>query len=307
MINELRQEIAIVLFKLSPVVKKYPVLNKVLLTAGFGLLYDKFIAYYAENSKEVCFEADINGTKIKILDGSYRLEYYRRNLCGITYEPAFARTLTNLLNEITSPTFVDIGAHIGYFTVYAGNLLGKRGRVISIEPNEYYYGFLSRNVEFNGLRDNVQTFQIALSNKSGKANTGGDEGRDSIESDSGDIEVMTLDKLCEIEKIKPDIIKIDVHGAEYKVLSGMPNILNNCVNHLFIEVHPVHFLQGFNIKDIIDLFDTKKFELLELIGTWRMNDWMIKGGEDEGKIVPISEDFLNPDEHKMLYVRRRFI
>lgn len=209
------------------------------------------------------------------------------------HEPALVRMLNKLFTENNSATFVDIGAHIGYFTVYAGNMLGKRANIISIEPNQDYHRQLLKNIELNRLQENTKTFQIGLSNKVGKAYMGGWEERDIIESDMGSIDIMTFDQLCKSAGIKPDIIKIDVHGAEFKVLSGMIHTLDNQVKHLFLETHTEDLMQGFNIPAVINFFDSTKFELFKL------NDFRNSMSDE---IVPIGDD-LHAD--MMIYIRRR--
>lgn len=296
MSDSIRQKFQFGLFKLALTVKESPLLKRVLNSAGLGSAYRKFNRNNARNSREVFFDADIYGTRIKIIDGSHQCEYFREYSFGTMYEPAFTNILTLVLRQAASPTFVDIGSHIGYFTVYAANLLGDRCKVISVEPNQEYYSYLKRNIELNDLGSNVMTFPIALSSKPGKASIGGYEGRDSIESDTGDIDLVTFDKLCETEGFDPDIVKIDVHGAEYKVLAGMPGMLANGIKHLFIEVHPVKLMQGFTIRDILELIDERKYELMEL------TDYATASG---GNLRPVDDDFINSDEHRMLYARRR--
>lgn len=297
MADSMRQRFQYGLFKLAVAVKKNQLLKQVLNSTGIGSAYRKFNENNAKNSREVFFDAEIYGTKIKIIDGSRQQEYFHQYYTfGSMYEAAFTGVLTGVLNRTTSTTFVDIGAHIGYFTVYAANLLGDRGRIVSVEPNPEYYDYLQRNIELNNLRDRVRTFQLALSSKPGKASSGGYEGRDSIESDTGDIDIITFDQLCEAEGFDPDIVKIDVHGAEYKVLAGMPYMLANKIKHLFIEIHPMELMQGYNIHDVIKLLDDRKYELIEL------TDF---ASADGGNLRPIDDDFMKSDEHRMLYARRR--
>lgn len=268
-------------------------MRKLFYAIGIESLLYKFIRFYIETTKEIYFEADIYGTKIKVIDETPRHNYYYQALRGKMYEPAVVSMLKKLLIEADSPTFVDIGAHIGYFTVYAGSLLGKRGKVISIEPNRDYHRQLLKNIEINRLQENTRTFQIGLSDKIGKAKVGGWEERDLIESEVGNVDIMTFDQLCETAGIKPDIIKIDVHGAEYKVLSGMIQTLDNQVKHLFLETHSEDLMQGFHIPDVINFFESTKFELFKLKDFRRsMSD----------EIVPIGAD-LHAD--MMIYIRRR--
>lgn len=55
-------------------------------------------------------------------------------------------------------------------------------------------------------------------------------------------------------------------------------------------------MQGYNIHDVIKLLDDRKYELMEL------TDF---ASADGGNLHPIDDDFMNSDEHRMLYARRR--
>jgi FkbM family methyltransferase len=293
MSGELREKAAFVLFKLTLFAKRNHVLNEFLTVTGLAQLLAGFRDYCTRGIREKYFEADLYGTKIKIIDGTDRHEYYEEALRGRMYEPALAGMLKKLLSAGSPATFVDIGAHIGYFTVYAGTLMGKGGNVISIEPNPGYYSQLVRNIEINVLLENTRAFNVGLSDKTGKAKTTGWEERDLVESETGDVDVMTFDRLCATEGIVPDIVKIDVHGAEYKVLSGMTRALDDQIKHLFLETHSEDLMQGYNIPAVINLFDRAKFELFQL-------DDFRSSKSDE--IVPLGTDF-RPD--MMIYARRK--
>lgn len=263
------------------------------MVTGLAPILAKFRDYGTRNIQEKYFEADLYGTKIKIIDGTARHEYYEEALRGGMYEPALTRMIKKLLGGNGQATFVDIGAHIGYFTVYAGLLMGRRGTVISIEPNRDYHKQVLKNIEINGLQESTRAFNIGLSDKTGKARTTGWEERDLIESETGDVDVTTFDQLCATEGIEPDIVKIDVHGAEYKILSGMTRALDKQVKHLFLETHSEDLMQGYNIPSVINQFDRTKFDLFQLSDFRRSTS-------DE--IVPLDGD-LRPD--MMIYARRK--
>lgn len=293
MLTRLRQKTAFGLLKLTLFAKRNYILNEFLTITGLAPLIVGLREYNTRNMNEIYFEADLYGTKIKFIDGTVRHEYYDEAIRGGMHEPALVRMIKKIFSETGSVTFVDIGAHIGYFTVYAGNLLGKRGNIISIEPNRDYHGQLLKNIELNRLHENTRAYQIGLSDKNGKAKVGGWEDRDLLESESGNVDVMTFDQLCKTAGISPDIIKIDVHGAEYKVLSGMSHALENHVKHLFLETHTEDLMQGYNISAVIGLIDSAKFELFKL------NDFRNSMSDE---LAPIGDN-LHAD--MMIYARRR--
>jgi len=215
-------------------------------------------------------------------------------LQGKVYEPSLTLQLKTLFKEYDSPTFVDIGAHLGYFTVYAGKLIGSSGKVISIEPNMKHYSRLLKNIEINGLKEIPRTFNLALSDRNGTANMGGWDERVLHEVADGNIQVVTFDDLCAKENIWPDIIKIDVHGAEGKVLAGMSDVLKNKVSHLFCELHSD--LLDYTVREIIQILEVAGLEVLEIAKHRELSD---------GKLVPISSDLLSNCHDRMLYARRK--
>jgi len=66
-----------------------------------------------------------------------------------------------------SDVVIDIGAHIGAFSVWAARQ-ATRGRIFAFEPNEENYGLLEENKKLNDLT-NLQIFKLAVSNKAGEA------------------------------------------------------------------------------------------------------------------------------------------
>jgi hypothetical protein len=119
----------------------------------------------------ISFETNIYETKLTMIDYE-PFDYYPLVLQGKIYEPSLALQLKTLFKAYDSPTFVDIGAYIGYFTIYAAKLIGSSGQVISIEPHMKFYSRLLNNININGIRGSVRTFNVALSDKDGKANMG---------------------------------------------------------------------------------------------------------------------------------------
>jgi len=129
-------------------------------------------------------------------------------------------------------TVVDLGAHIGYYTLLAAKLVGKNGKVFAFEPAPTNYSLLVKNIEANGY-NNVIPVNKAVSNKIGTSklflapdNTSGHKLWNSYNSrESIDIEVTTLDEFFGNYDTKIDIIKMDIEGGEMAALQGMDNII----------------------------------------------------------------------------------
>ncbi|MBA2616394.1 MAG: FkbM family methyltransferase [Actinobacteria bacterium] len=128
-------------------------------------------------------------------------------------------------------TFLDVGAHIGYFSVLAGRLVGPSGLVLAFEPHPRNFELLLANVWRNGL-GNVVCFPWAVSDVCGFAplyvaplNTG-DHQLVAPESGRETVQVRTV-SLDAIPAIRPpvDVVKVDVQGAEEAALRGMERLL----------------------------------------------------------------------------------
>lgn len=161
-------------------------------------------------------------------------------LTGV-YEPPTARVIAGLLRP--GDSVVDVGANSGFFTLLASRRVGPRGRVSSFEPVPAMRQRLLDNIELNGMR-NVRVHEVAVSDAEGVLPLfEGPEGHKGLSSlrpvanAVGCIEVRTvaLDDLREtLSPIR--LVKIDVEGAESRVLAGMARILEQDRPFLVIEI-----------------------------------------------------------------------
>jgi FkbM family methyltransferase len=176
-----------------------------------------------------------------------------------TFEPG----CSNLLRAVLKPgdLFVDVGANIGYFTLLCSRLVGIGGRVLAVEPNPEIRAQLQRNLSRNGMR-NVQVFDCALSEAEGEIplflgppdNTGLSSFRAPRDS-TGSIKVRTaqFDALFPPEQSRAAIVKINVEGAELRVLRGMRKYLARNRPDLIIELSP-EYLQALEAS-VVELYD----------------------------------------------------
>jgi FkbM family methyltransferase len=119
----------------------------------------------------------------------------------------------------------DIGANVGYHTLMLAQLVGAEGTCYAFEPNSENCRLILLGAEQNGF-DNVKLMPIALSDQQGWAyfsphigSNGGFASLNAELSDGCGVVVPTF-MLDDLRLPPPDMIKIDVEGAEYRVLKG---------------------------------------------------------------------------------------
>jgi FkbM family methyltransferase len=157
------------------------------------------------------------------------------------WEPYVRRNLP--LNE--GDVFIDIGAHIGLYTVYASQKVGKDGLVIAIEPDRRNLAVLHKNLE--AIRtNNVLVYEAAagfngflhlspqknpLFSKTSKSMDASEQNRvPSISLDS------LLEEVTNKEyKSHSMVIKVDVEGGELDVIKGGISFLNHLSPILIVE------------------------------------------------------------------------
>ena len=162
------------------------------------------------------------------------------------YEETTTRLFETLLKS--GMVVVDIGAHVGYFTLIAARQVGPAGKVYAFEPDPDNYSTLLKNIEANAY-DNVVADRKAISDNVGTSQlhlvaTG--SGRHSMyhhglpERGSIEIETTTLDSTFDdLDWPNVDLIKIDVEGAEVSVLDGMTRLLEKPAKlNLIVEFMP---------------------------------------------------------------------
>lgn len=161
-------------------------------------------------------------------------------------EPETQSVLTNVLRP--GMTFYDIGANVGFCSIIAGRLVNPGGRVVSFEPLPENARALRHNVDINNF-GHFSIFEMALSvadgemsfAKSDRMTDGRLESVNRLPSEyAGDIRVAArrLDSIVnEATLPPPDLVKIDVEGAENDVLCGARDTLARHRPVLIIELH----------------------------------------------------------------------
>lgn len=146
-------------------------------------------------------------------------------------------------------TFLDVGANEGFYSVFAAHRVGSRGRVIAFEPSERELRRLTANVELNQLRtvtiepvglfdrDCRKTLRICEYGHEGQ-NTIGGFAYDVTELESQAVVLRSLDGYVREHQLdRVDFIKIDVEGAEERVLRGAGESLARFRPVLMLEMN----------------------------------------------------------------------
>ncbi len=153
---------------------------------------------------------------------------------------------------------VEIGAHIGYISLYFAHLAGEAGRVVVFEPGVNNLPYLRENL---AAASNTQIIEKAAGNINGQASffledlTGQNNSlvrdyeifqnnatrsRWSGGYSEVTVDVVRLDDYLPAHDVQPDFIKIDVEGAELEVLEGLTGILERAQPLLMVEVTRNH-------------------------------------------------------------------
>ncbi len=140
--------------------------------------------------------------------------------------------------------FYDVGAQAGYHTLHASRWVGNGGQVYAFEPLPSNFRNLARHVERNALH-NVQPLQCAISDREGQMHFDPGPGMMAGHlSASGSLVVkaVSIDGFVEEGHRPPSFLKIDVEGAELRVLQGAEQTLRRYRPGLMLDTHD--FLGG---------------------------------------------------------------
>lgn len=169
----------------------------------------------------------VEGSKLNVLKN-----HWASIMLGY-YEPHTLETFKQLLSK--EKTFIDIGANIGLFSSIA---LSSGANVIAFEPHPRIRKILESNVVKRGAK--VYPFALSDENAEVKLFLSDEVGSHSLSLETDDYVTVKAMPLDSIITGKVDVIKIDVEGAEIKVLKGMKNLLKNHKPDLIIEVEEEH-------------------------------------------------------------------
>jgi len=167
-------------------------------------------------------------------------------------------------NEIKKGSVViDIGAHIGSFSIFSANYADNI-KVYSYEPSEESFELLTNNIILNNFK-NINAFNLAVSKVYGeikfylsnKQTTG-----HSIAITQGTniiVNSTTLDRIFMDNNIDMcDLLKLDCEGAEYEILFNTPREILSKIKNIAMEYHEV---PNYSIDDMTHFLKNSGFEI----------------------------------------------
>ena len=164
----------------------------------------------------------------------------------------FEEGLTRMVLKYLKPgmTFIDIGAHFGYFTMLSSLLVENEGQVHSFEPTPSTFDILKANAldKENVLLNNCGVSdkrKITFLNDCGIRYSAYNSYYDlrlptnvisKLKIKKYEIENISIDDYVENKSLIPDFIKIDAESAEYEILLGMETTISRYSPMISIEV-----------------------------------------------------------------------
>ncbi|HYG74039.1 MAG TPA: FkbM family methyltransferase [Planctomycetota bacterium] len=188
--------------------------------------------------------------------------------------------LHGVIERLVEPGMIcfDVGANLGEMALHMAARAGATGSVYAFEPIPEIFARLKSHVERNTLQNIVRPFQLALSDATGKAtiahadSTASNQGLASLVSTSEvlcrslEIETMTLDDFVATHAVpRIDLMKIDIQGAEPKLLKGGAKTLQKFAPDLLIEISPEDLKAGgTNSRELCLLIESFGYEIYAL-------------------------------------------
>ena len=190
--------------------------------------------YYKIISKTHPIFETISGLKIKIRKDS-------TDLMALTHVWLIEEYKTQNFQIKNNDVIIDVGAHIGLFSLYASQFC-KTGSIYSFEPVKENYDLFLENVQMNSLKQ-IKPFNLAVSSSNSDVTLylNEDESGHSMFSESLKsitAKSISLQRIFDDNQIKNcNFLKLDCEGTEYEILEHLPISYFNKIEKIIIEYH----------------------------------------------------------------------
>lgn len=167
---------------------------------------------------------------------------------------------------------LDVGANVGTSTLLLAE--NNDATIYAFEASEFASSLVIKNVSANGIAHRVKVVNTLISNRSGSVipfywdfSSGGASiyqgrlGHNFVINKSS----ICLDDYVDAERLKPDLIKVDVEGAEMMVLQGAEKIMRTHKPLFFLELHSIGDMPLWeNAKQINEVLKELHYKMIYL-------------------------------------------
>jgi FkbM family methyltransferase len=166
----------------------------------------------------------------------------------------------------------DVGANVGFFTLLAARMVGDGGRVLAFEPIAAAARLAEEAALRSGLADRVEVRAAAVGAQSGTArmcsvaaggiwsHMAGVRDPHPLTVEEVDVPLVSLDDVVAGGAPPPDVVKLDVEGAEGDVLRGASGVLAEHRPIVVCELHDTN-------EEVADLLEAARYALEPLDGS----------------------------------------
>ena len=167
---------------------------------------------------------------------------------------------------------IDIGAHYGYFSIFAHLNSAKNSKIIAVEPNKANFEMLTKNI-VDSNSEKIIKINSAIGGKAkmSKLFVGDNVNHSLLEDysllseDKGfeEVQIMTLEEIIvenDLERI--DFLKLDCEGAEYDILNKLPKHIFDKIITISMEFHDLKD-RRFTGDTILKILNKNNFKIVK--------------------------------------------
>jgi FkbM family methyltransferase len=169
-------------------------------------------------------------------------------------------------------TFLDVGAHIGFYSLIASRIVGEKGSVVAVEADPYNFGKLTLNLKLNHIK-NIIALNEGVSNKEevlrlGLNVTGNRAGNSFLSMNEDHVEVpcsplATLLRRNGINRVQG--AKFDIEGFEFRVLDQFFRDANDSLRPDFVIVEQHSALVEKAGGSVIELLENEGYQVKQAL------------------------------------------
>ena len=259
------------------------------------------------DNQEINLSLDSNEFTQKMM-----LNYFEK---GQVYESEIFQLISRFLE--VNDCFIDIGAHIGYYSVLAAKIVGSKGKVFAFEPELSNHQKTLENITLNHL-NNIKLFNLAVGSETKQTqifvnqdNDGGhalwDVGKHPFNKKSLNNQTMQNTQLSTLDNILSQagnitnlkIIKIDTEGGELDVVKGAVNTIRKYdVPYIICEIN------RFGLQQM----GTNETELREFMNSLGYETYLLTSNSSNQLVrLPMGKYYETSYVFNVLFTRQSFI